>query len=90
MSSFSLERVLELLKEGKTPDEISLELDVSKDEVDGAIKILESMGYVEKVELGSSACEGCPLRRVCPGSCTRVGDKILVGFTLSEKGKGVH
>ncbi|ASJ10702.1 DNA-binding protein [Thermococcus sp. P6] len=71
-----LERILELIKAGKNVDEISRELSISREEVEGALKILESMGYVERVELGSPACETCPLKSVCPGSCFRFKGKV--------------
>jgi len=43
-------------------------LEISVEEVEGIIKILESLGYVEKIEIGDS-CGSCPLKKICPGSC---------------------
>ncbi|HIH72998.1 MAG: LexA-related DNA-binding protein [Thermococcales archaeon 44_46] len=64
-----LDDVLELIKSGvRTSKEIAERLDLTVDEVEGIIKILESLGYVEKVEMGSS-CSSCPLKKICPGSC---------------------
>ncbi|EHR79409.1 DNA-binding protein [Thermococcus litoralis DSM 5473] len=64
-----LDDVLELIKSGvRTSKEIAERLDLTVDEVEGIIKILESLGYVEKVEMGSS-CQNCPLKKICPGSC---------------------
>jgi len=85
-----LERILELIKAGKNVDEISRELSISREEVEGALKILESMGYVERVELGSSACETCPLKNVCSGSCFRFKGKVYAPteFHLEKKKKG--
>ncbi|ASI98797.1 helix-turn-helix domain-containing protein [Thermococcus celer] len=85
-----LDKVLELVKAGKTIDEIARELSIPKAEAEGALKILESMGYVEKVELGSSPCESCPLRNFCPGSCYRFkGNAYTVtDFKLDKEKKG--
>jgi len=64
-----LDDVLELIKNGvRTSKEIAERLDLTVDEVEGIIKILESLGYVKKVEMGSS-CQSCPLKKICPGSC---------------------
>lgn len=73
-----LERILRLIEEGKSVEEISRELSIPREEVEGALKILESMGYLEKVEAGSSLCETCPLRAVCPGSCFRFKGKVYL------------
>ena len=65
-----LEETLRLIKEGvSNSKEIARRMDISVEEVNGIIKILESMGYIEKVEFGSPACESCPLKKICPGSC---------------------
>ncbi|AIF69611.1 hypothetical protein PAP_06055 [Palaeococcus pacificus DY20341] len=65
-----LDEVLELIKRGATnPREIGEKLGIDEKEVEGIIKILESLGYIEKVELGSSSCGSCPLKEICPGSC---------------------
>lgn len=79
-----LEDVLELIKAGITNEsEIAEKLGVSVKEVEDLIKILESLGYVEKVESGSKACEACPLKKVCYGSCVKpTGAKA---FKLTEK-----
>ncbi|BAD85145.1 LexA-related DNA-binding protein [Thermococcus kodakarensis KOD1] len=79
-----LEDVLELIKAGVTNErEIAERLGLSSKEVEDIIKILESLGYVEKVEFGSKACETCPLKKVCYGSCLRpTGAKA---FKLTEK-----
>jgi len=64
-----LDDVLELIKEGaRTSKEIAERLEISVEEVEGIIKILESLGYVEKIEIGES-CGSCPLKKICPGSC---------------------
>jgi len=76
-----LERILELIKEGKSVEEIARELSIPREEVEGALSVLESMGYVERVELGSSACETCPLKSICPGSCFRFKGKV---YTVTE------
>ena len=76
-----LERILELIKEGKSIEEIARELSLPREEVEGALSVLESMGYVERVELGSTQCESCPLKSVCPGSCFRFKGKV---YTVTE------
>ncbi|NJE10292.1 helix-turn-helix domain-containing protein [Thermococcus sp. MAR1] len=73
-----LEKILELVKDGKSIDEIADELSIPREEVEGALSVLESMGYVERVELGSSACESCPLKSICPGSCFRFKGKVYM------------
>ena len=66
----TLEKVLELIKEGKrTPEEIAHELGVRREEVEAAIEILKSLGYIEEVRKGSPACETCPLKKICGGKC---------------------
>ncbi|WP_048150872.1 FeoC-like transcriptional regulator [Palaeococcus ferrophilus] len=64
-----LEKALELIKSGvRTPEALAERLNTSTEEVDGMLKILESLGYIERVEIGPS-CESCPLKKICPGSC---------------------
>ncbi len=79
-----MEEVLELIKSGVGDEkEIARRLGLSREEVEDIIKILESLGYIERVEFGSSACETCPLKRICHGSCLRpTGNKA---FSLTEK-----
>jgi len=74
-----------MLKQGKNPREISVQLKVPEEEVLGMIKILESLGYVEEIKLGSEVCKTCPLKKICRGSCLRTGEKIITGFTLSKR-----
>ncbi len=62
-----LDDVLRLVREGeRSAPRIAARLGVSREEVEGALRILESMGYVEigglKVD---DPCSSCPLRRVC-------------------------
>lgn len=76
-----LERVLKLLEEGKDVDEIAGELNVPREEVVGAMEVLASMGYIERVEAGEGACATCPLRNFCPGSCFRFKGKV---YTVAE------
>ena len=77
-----LDEVLELIKEGvRTSKEIAEKLNLTVEEVDGIIKILESLGYVEKVEMTSS-CQSCPLKKICPGSC------VVFKGSLHELKKG--
>lgn len=76
-----LERVLKLIEEGRSIDEISSEMGVPPSEVEGMIRILESMGYLRVVETGDSTCGSCPLKSVCPGSCIEFKGKIYqLGF----------
>jgi radical SAM protein with 4Fe4S-binding SPASM domain len=78
-----IERVLSLIREGeRNPAEIAGKLGMSREEVEGIIKILESMGYVERIEKGSGACETCPLRSICPGSCVR---KTATVYRVTKK-----
>ncbi|ASJ01054.1 helix-turn-helix domain-containing protein [Thermococcus gorgonarius] len=79
-----LEKVLELIKEGTTrEDEIAEKLGIEQEEVAGMIKILESLGYVERIEYGSKACETCPLKKICGGSCLRPTG--VEAFKLTDK-----
>ena len=82
-----LERILELVKAGKSIDEISQELSMPPEEVEGALKILESLRYIERVESGSLACKSCPLSSVCPGSCFRFKGKVytVTDFRINEQ-----
>ncbi|ASJ07132.1 helix-turn-helix domain-containing protein [Thermococcus pacificus] len=76
-----LEKVLEMLKTGKDVDEIAEELNVPREEVIGAMEVLASMGYIERVDAGEGACATCPLRNFCPGSCFRFKGKV---YTVAE------
>ncbi|ANF23347.1 DNA-binding protein [Thermococcus piezophilus] len=82
-----LERILELIRNGKGIEEIAEELSLPREGVEGALKVLESLGYVEKVELGSSTCETCPLKSICPGSCFRFKGEVytITEFKLKEQ-----
>ncbi|ASJ03198.1 DNA-binding protein [Thermococcus profundus] len=79
-----MEEVLDLIKSGVWDErEIAERLGISREEVEDIIRILESLGYVERVEFGSSSCETCPLKRICHGSCLRpTGNRA---FSLTEK-----
>jgi ferrous iron transport protein C len=79
-----LEDVLDLIKSGVIDEEeIAKRLGITREEVEDMIKILESLGYVERIKFGSKACETCPLRKICKGSCIRpTGVKA---FKLTEK-----
>ncbi|WP_010478835.1 helix-turn-helix domain-containing protein [Thermococcus zilligii] len=78
-----LEKVLELIKGGTTrEDEIAEKLGIAQEEVAGMIKILESLGYVERVEHGAESCKTCPLNKICWGSCLRPGVET---FKLTDK-----
>lgn len=72
-----LEEALKLIGEGVSNSrEIARRMGISVEEVEGIIKILESMGYVEKVEFGSPSCDACPLKKICPGSCVHFKGEI--------------
>ncbi|AMM53474.1 FeoC-like transcriptional regulator [Pyrococcus kukulkanii] len=72
-----LEELLELMQKGTyTTEEIAKKLKVSREEVEGMLEILRSMGYVREIK--TSSCESCPLRKVCPGKCVRSGVKAYV------------
>ncbi|WP_461866598.1 DNA-binding protein [Thermococcus sp.] len=71
-----LERVLKLIEEGRSITDISRDFNIPLSEVEGMIKILESMGYLQLIETGDSACERCPLKSICPGSCIRFKGRI--------------
>jgi len=65
-----LEDVLNCILEGKRdPLEIARELHIPPEKVNDAIKILESLGYIEELKKGSEACALCPLKKICGGSC---------------------
>ncbi|MBO8173676.1 MAG: DNA-binding protein [Thermococcus sp.] len=73
----NLEEVLELVKKGyANPKEIAKMLNLTVEEVEGIIKILESLGYVERVKLGDSLCESCPLKKLCSGGCVHFKGQI--------------
>ncbi|WP_324735585.1 helix-turn-helix domain-containing protein [Thermococcus sp. SY098] len=79
----NIEEVLELIKSGYTnPKEIARVMGISVEEVSGIIKILESLGYIEKVEFGSSVCSKCPMKKICSGSCIHFKGQI---YQISEK-----
>ncbi len=82
-----LERVLELIEAGRSIEEISREIGVPPSEVEGVIKILESMGYIQVIETGDSVCEACPLKSICPGSCIKFKGKL---YQLSFKVSRAH
>jgi ferrous iron transport protein C len=79
-----LEDVFELIKSGMTDEaEIAKRLGITRAEVEDIIKILESLGYVERIKFGSKACETCPLRKICRGSCIRPTG--VRAFKLTDK-----
>jgi ferrous iron transport protein C len=79
-----LEDVFELIKSGVTDEaEIAKRLGITRAEVEDIIKILESLGYVERIRFGSKACETCPLRKICGGSCVRPTG--VRAFKLTDK-----
>ncbi|MBP1912621.1 MarR family transcriptional regulator [Thermococcus stetteri] len=79
-----LEDVLDLIRSGIADEaEIAKRLGMTRQEVEDIIKILESLGYVESVKFGSKACETCPLRKICRGSCIRPTG--VRAFKLTEK-----
>ncbi|WP_050003322.1 hypothetical protein [Thermococcus eurythermalis] len=55
--------VLDLLRKGLSPGEVAERLGATRDEVDGAIAVLSSLGYVEKFE--KAPCQSCPLKGLC-------------------------
>ncbi|WP_366078607.1 DNA-binding protein [Thermococcus sp.] len=66
----TLERILRLIEEGRrTPEEIARELGMRKEDVEAAIDILKSLGYIEEVQKGAPSCETCPLKKICRGKC---------------------
>ncbi|AFK22633.1 FeoC-like transcriptional regulator [Pyrococcus sp. ST04] len=71
------EQILDLLRNGTyTIEELAKKSGLSKEEVEGILEILKSMGYLKEVEAPS--CELCPLKKVCPGKCVRSGIKAYV------------
>ncbi|WP_366938891.1 DNA-binding protein [Thermococcus sp.] len=85
----TLEKVLNLIKEGKkTPDEIARELNMKKEDVEAAIEILKSLGYIEEVQKGSSpACETCPMKKICGGKCfvpRKSGNLKIIEFKVKD------
>ncbi|AHF79781.1 helix-turn-helix domain-containing protein [Thermococcus paralvinellae] len=77
----NLEEVLELVKKGYTnPKEIAKTLNLAVEEVEGMMRILESLGYIERVKLGSSLCRSCPLRKLCSGECIHFRGQIYLIF----------
>lgn len=67
---------MELIKEGKSLDDIMKELRVSREEVKGMLEILKALDYIEEVE--AESCNNCPLKEVCGGGCVRIGIKAYV------------
>jgi len=95
----TLEKILKLIQEGRrTPEGIAKELNMKKEDVEAAIEILKGLGYVEEVQKGSSsACETCPLRKVCGGKCFmpagggRIGRiKVMTVKAKKETRDGSH
>ncbi|AEH24616.1 DprA-like winged helix domain-containing protein [Pyrococcus yayanosii] len=73
-----LERLLDILKdEPRDVNDLARRLGVSREELEGMLKILEAMGYVEEVKAFSS-CNSCPLRSICGGGCARTGARAFM------------
>lgn len=84
-----LEEVLDLINTGVTQEmEIAKRLGLAKEEVSDIIKILENLGYVEKVEAGSKTCESCPLKKVCYGSCLKPTGVVAYRIRENVQEKG--
>lgn len=78
-----LDDLLNLIRSGITnPKALAEKLGVSNEEVEGMIKILESMGYVEEIKFGKNACSRCPLKGICPGSCIMFKGRV---YQLKKK-----
>ena len=66
----TLEKVLSLIERGRrTPEEIARELGMRKEDVEAAIDVLKSLGYIEEVDRGAPSCETCPMKKICRGKC---------------------
>ncbi len=70
MTLNTLEKVLSLIEGGKrTPEEIARELGMRREDVEAAIDILRSLGYIEEVQKGAPSCDTCPMKKICRGKC---------------------
>lgn len=79
----NLEDVLGLIERGHTnPKEIAKTLNMDVEEVKGMIRILESLGYIERVKLDGPSCKNCPLKKMCSGTCIRFKGQI---YQISRK-----
>ncbi|HII60217.1 FeoC-like transcriptional regulator [Pyrococcus horikoshii] len=74
-----IEKALEIIEKGPISiEELAEKLNVSKEEAEGIIEILKSLGYVEEHTSTTTSCETCPLRNICGGKCVRSGVKVFV------------
>lgn len=77
-----LEKVLDMIKSGVSDEvEIARRLGITRNEVREIIGVLEGLGYVERVKFGSKACETCPLKKICRGSCIVPAEVKAFKFT---------
>jgi len=73
-------------------DEISAELGVNQSEVQGALQLLWSLGYLNKLQQDANRCTGCffEKRASClPDHSCRNAEALGV-YTLSEKGRKLY
>ncbi len=80
-----IKKLLRLINEGKTIYEIARILNMDYSAVDGMIKHLLKLGYLEERKRESKEmlfCSKCPLRKFC-------ADKGFRVYYLTEKGKKI-
>ncbi|AEC52657.1 hypothetical protein PNA2_1743 [Pyrococcus sp. NA2] len=74
-----LDEALKIIEEGPISiEDLARRLRVSREEAEGIIEILKSLGYIREFEGKASSCENCPLKNICGGKCVRAGIKIFI------------
>ena len=80
----SIKEVLSKVREGKTVETASKELDVRESTLRAMIDFMVEKGYLE--EFGSGAgCEGCPMSRKCNAPVP--GDRKVKMYALTKQGR---
>ena len=79
----SIKEVLSKVREGKTVEAISEELDVRESTLRAMIDFMVGKGYLEEFE-GGDGCAACPLNRKC--SLPAPGERRLKMYALTREG----
>ena len=79
----SIKEVLSRVRECKTVEAISKELDVRESTLRAMIEFMARRGYLEEFEYGGG-CAGCPLNRKC--SVPAPGEQGLKMYALTKEG----
>ncbi len=80
----SIREILSKVREGKTVEALSKELDVRESTLRAMIDFVVEKGYLEEFEVGSG-CVGCSQKRKC--SVPASGERKMKMYALTKEGR---